>query len=163
MKSISFTVDEAPAGKKRPKFTTIGGYARSYTPADTLNHEQYVKACFLQSARKKIPLKGPLFPAKTPLAVRITCYYPIPKSTSIRRSEQMAAGEILPVVKPDLDNVAKLILDALNGVAWHDDNQITRLEISKVYGDKPHTDVYIETIEGVNHGRTQNVCENDYR
>jgi Holliday junction resolvase RusA-like endonuclease len=63
----------------------------------------------------------------------------------------MAAGEILPVVKPDLDNVAKLILDALNGVAWHDDNQIARLTISKVYGKKPHTDVEIETIEGVNH------------
>lgn len=141
MKSVNFTIDEAPAGKKRPKFTTIGGYARTYTPADTQHHEDFVRVCY------QIGTHGFKFPPKTPLNVLITCYYPIPKSTSKKKAAQMEAGEIIPVVKPDLDNVAKLILDALNGLAWHDDNQIARLEISKVYGEDPHTDVHIETIE----------------
>lgn len=141
MTSVDFTIDEAPAGKKRPKFSTVNGYVRTYTPADTLDNELYVRACYIQRTREK-------FPPKTPLRVNICCWYPMPKSTSKKKAAKMAAGEIIPVVKPDLDNVAKLILDALNGLAWEDDNQIARLEISKVYGEEPHTDVHIETIGG---------------
>ena len=42
-------------------------------------------------------------------------------------------GKLLPTKKPDVDNVAKSVLDALNGVAWLDDSQVVRLEISKSY------------------------------
>lgn len=141
MKSVDFTIQGAPAGKKRPKFTTVNGYTRTYTPADTMHNERLVRACYAWDYH------GFKFPPKIPLYVKLTCYYPIPKSTSKKKAAQMEAGEIIPVVKPDLDNVAKLILDALNGLAWEDDNQIARLEISKVYGEDPHTDVHIETIE----------------
>ena len=40
--------------------------------------------------------------------------------------------------KPDADNYAKLILDALNGVLWRDDAQVVRLFAEKVYCDLAH-------------------------
>lgn len=38
--------------------------------------------------------------------------------------------------KPDADNIGKIILDALNGIAYADDNQVTQLNIKKNYGSK---------------------------
>lgn len=51
-----------------------------------------------------------------------------PKSVSLKKRP-------LPVVKCDLDNLSKIILDAGNGIVWKDDAQIVTLEASKVYGD----------------------------
>ena len=42
-------------------------------------------------------------------------------------------NELFPTVKPDADNVSKIILDALNGLAYYDDNQVTDLTIYKQY------------------------------
>ena len=48
-------------------------------------------------------------------------------------------------VKPDLDNLVKSVLDALNDVAWHDDAQIVELHVSKHYVSSPH--IYITIHE----------------
>jgi Holliday junction resolvase RusA-like endonuclease len=37
------------------------------------------------------------------------------------------------ITKPDVDNLAKAILDALNGVAYEDDSQVYSLEVQKWY------------------------------
>ena len=42
-------------------------------------------------------------------------------------------NELFPTVKPDADNISKIILDALNGLAYYDDNQVTDLTIYKLY------------------------------
>ena len=55
----------------------------------------------------------------------------------------MLAGDLLPCKKPDIDNIAKAVLDALNGVAYGDDNQVTALEVSKHYAAEAHVDVII--------------------
>lgn len=49
----------------------------------------------------------------------------------------MLQGKILPTKKPDCDNIAKIICDALNGVAYKDDKQIVQLLVSKVYSVEP--------------------------
>lgn len=115
MKSIKFTVPGNPFGKQRPKFARMGTYTKTYTPKETTQHEKQVETCFLEVAR------GRRFKEKEPLDIRIIAYYPIPQSTSKKRHKEMLEHRIRPTVKPDLDNVAKLIYDALNGVAWHDD------------------------------------------
>lgn len=116
MKSIKFTVPGNPFGKQRPKFARMGTYTKTYTPKKTTQHEKEVAECFLEVAR------GRRFKEKEPLDIRIIAYYPIPQSTSKKRRKEMLEHRIRPTVKPDLDNVAKLIYDALNGVAWYDDN-----------------------------------------
>lgn len=59
----------------------------------------------------------------------------------------MANDFIRPKTKPDLDNVAKVILDALNGIAYHDDSQVSRLLIEKRYAEEPRVEVMIEYVE----------------
>ena len=72
-----------------------------------------------------------------PLRVRILAKFPIPESWSKKNKEKALKGEIMPNKKPDLDNIAKIILDGLNGVAYTDDKQVTSMEIEKVYSDEP--------------------------
>ena len=45
--------------------------------------------------------------------------------------------------RPDVDNATKAVLDALNGVAWEDDSQVTRLVVEKSYGTEARTTVRI--------------------
>ena len=56
----------------------------------------------------------------------------------------MLKDAISPTKKPDIDNIAKIILDALNKIAFKDDNQITKIEIEKKYAEEEKVYVKIE-------------------
>ena len=56
----------------------------------------------------------------------------------------MLAGDFSPTKKPDIDNIVKIVLDALNKMAFKDDNQITKLEVEKFYSEKEKIFVRIE-------------------
>lgn len=45
-------------------------------------------------------------------------------------------GDIFPTKKPDMDNIGKLVCDALNDIVFEDDVQIVRLNARKIYGEK---------------------------
>lgn len=66
----------------------------------------------------------------------ITACFGIPKSTSKKARTAMLSGQTYPTKKPDVDNVVKIVLDALNGFAWHDDAQVIDLHISKTYTER---------------------------
>jgi len=140
MKQIRFEVPGAPFGKERPKFARRGNYTMTYTPKKTLQHEKEVVAAYMEIA------KGRKFEKGTPLDIRIIAYYPIPKSTSKKKQREMLEHRLRPTVKPDLDNVAKLVYDALNGVAWYDDNAIVDTQVRKFYSDMPRVDVSIRVV-----------------
>ena len=55
----------------------------------------------------------------------------------------MLSGIIFPTKKPDLDNIAKIICDALNGFAYADDSRIVSMMINKEYGENPGVHVSI--------------------
>lgn len=50
------------------------------------------------------------------------------------------------MVKPDVDNVAKIILDAMNNLAWHYDKQVASLAVDKLYGEQTGVHVRIVPI-----------------
>lgn len=58
--------------------------------------------------------------------------------------ERMVIGQVVPTVKPDWDNVGKIVCDALNGIAWHDDAQVTQATVRKLYGPVPMVTVVIQ-------------------
>ena len=76
-------------------------------------------------------------PLKGALVVNVTFRMPIPSSTSKKRKEAMRAGEIPHVKRPDLDNLVKALLDALNKTIIEDDSQIFSLYMKKTNSDNP--------------------------
>lgn len=139
-----FTVPGKPLGKQRPRVLKTG---ITYTPAKTVNYENFVKQIYFVEHRDKKPLEGPV-------RMKIRAYLSIPKSTSKKKREAMMRGEIRPTKKPDWDNMGKIITDALNGIAYGDDKQVVSCLVEKFYSDMPRVQVEIgeeEPREILNH------------
>mgnify|MGYP002528393746 CR=1 FL=1 len=137
---IKITIPGSPIGKGRPKFSTFGGYPKAYTPQKTVNYENLVKLSYQQQCNDKP------YPKEISLRAEIRAYFAIPKSVSKIKRDMMLKGQINPTKKPDTDNIAKAILDALNGIAYYDDAQIVALSIVKMYSDEPRAEVCISTL-----------------
>ena len=135
----NFTVSGIPKAKGRPKFSRVGNYVKTYTPKDTIVYENLVK---LEYERQCDDIYFDDLPTRATLMV----YFPIPKSVSKRKHQEMSVGLIKHDKKPDCDNLAKSILDALNGIAFKDDSQVCELIVHKLYSDEPRVDVTIETL-----------------
>ena len=101
-------------GKGRVRFARAMG--RTYTPDATAEAMQLIRQEWGDR---------PCAPAGVPVTVRIVTMRPIPKS----RPKKIVAEP--DVYKPDADNVAKLVLDALTGVAYEDDAQVVRVCVTK--------------------------------
>mgnify|MGYP002514995471 CR=1 FL=1 len=130
---IGFTVPGKPRGKGRPRFS---GSGRAYTDRDTVAYEDKVVACYRERYRTCLFEEGAVH-------IAITAYYPIPKSATKKMRLAMESNQVLPCKKPDVDNVAKIVLDALNGIAFHDDAQVCRLTVEKFYGE-PRVEIRIK-------------------
>lgn len=131
---ISFTVGGTAVPKQRPR---ISG-RRAYTPKRTKDYEGRV----LQEFRSSYKGIYPAFGKDTPVRISITVRQEIPKSWSKKKRLQAEQGEIVPLSRNgDVDNIAKSILDALNGFAYEDDCQVTTLMITKQYGLNPCAEV----------------------
>lgn len=130
-----FEIPGHPRGKGRPRFTADG---RAYTPSETRAYEQKVKACYLQQCGCH------RFPDDSAIRVWITAVFPVPQSASKAQREKLLSGA--HTHKPDADNIAKAILDGLNGVAYRDDARIADLRVRKQYGEAPKVLVDITEI-----------------
>lgn len=125
--------------KQRPRVALRGSYPKVYTPKETVNYETYVKVLFTERYPDHIPYKSAL-------RLTVDVYRSIPASQSEKKKEMMRNGEIKPVVKPDLDNIIKIICDSLNKIAYADDNVIVDIRARKFYSDIPKVVVEIEEI-----------------
>jgi Holliday junction resolvase RusA-like endonuclease len=137
---VKFEVLGVPVGKGRPKFSTVNGHAVAYTPAKTANYETLVRLSYQQQ------IGAFMFDKDKPLRAIIRAFFPIPKSASKKKREQMEAGKIRHTKKCDADNIAKACLDALNGIAFYDDSQVCELSISKFYGNTPKVEIIIDEV-----------------
>lgn len=138
MQRIKFTIPGEPAGKARPKFSTFNGHVRAITPKQTVSYENLVKLSFGQAYPGAKPIEKDV-----PLLVTITAFFKIPASVSKKKRQEMLDFKISPTKKPDCDNIAKAVLDALNGIAYYDDSQIVTLTVDKLYSDTPRVEVEI--------------------
>lgn len=132
---IEFTIPGEPKAKARPRL----GKGHTYTPTDTVNYENYVKLCYMQTNGKE------WLDEKT-ISAKIDANFAIPKSTSKKNRALMLEGKIRPTKKPDIDNIAKIIFDSLNGIAYKDDSQIVSCIIEKFYWTEPSVDVFLSEI-----------------
>lgn len=113
-----------PVVKGRPRMGKWG----AYTPKRTKDFEGALKDLMAKYFFEK-PLDGPIF-------VSIILGLKKPKKPK----------HLLPLVRGDVDNFSKAVLDAGNGVLWTDDVQICQLAVSKVYAESPYIYLRIELI-----------------
>ena len=133
---IYFDVPGEPFAKQRPRAARKGKYITIYTPVETRNYENKVCKYYNKIYGSKM-LKGPL-------TVEIEGIFSTPNSASKATKSMMLNGEISHTKKPDCDNMAKICLDALNGVAYPDDAIINKLYISKKYGENAMIKILIK-------------------
>lgn len=129
MNRIEFTINGECVPKARPRFSKFG---HVYTTPKTRAYENIVKSTAIDN---RVPC------ITTALRVELIIYKSIPKSFSKKKRELANAGKIYPVVKPDIDNYVKAVLDGLNGVLFVDDKQIVDFRAMKRYSDSPRVEV----------------------
>ena len=144
---IEFTIPGEPRGKSRPRVVRLkNGASTSYTPDKTVAYEALARP----RLRQQWPSVELPFPDKTPVCVTITACFGIPKSASRKTRAAMLSGQNYPTKKPDVDNVIKIVLDALNGFAWHDDAQVVLLQVTKEYTEhEPFVRVQVTEYQDV--------------
>jgi Holliday junction resolvase RusA-like endonuclease len=133
---LTYMVEGNPVGKGRPKFARRGNFVSTYTPAKTRDYEDLIKDAAKQAMGSNELLE-------TPVTVAIYITVPIPASYSKRRTEACLSGSERPIKKPDIDNVAKCFLDAMNEIVYKDDTQVLTLHITKVYGKHGMVEVMV--------------------
>ena len=131
---VEFMVLGAPKGKERPRAAKLRDRTIVYTPKKTKDYEREI------ATADRTQCRGIFSGA---VAIEIHAYYEIPKSASRKRVLDMVSDRERPTKKPDGDNIAKAVCDALNGVAYKDDSQVVDLTVRKYYSKFPHVQVFI--------------------
>lgn len=135
-----FVVSGIPQGKLRPRVVRHNGRTVAYTPIKTKAYEAKIRKAYEQVAEDTEKTKEARY------CVCINAVFKPPTSASKKTKLMMVSGELKPGKKPDVDNLAKVVLDSLNGIAWHDDAQVVNLEVIKMYGTNDHILVSINEV-----------------
>jgi len=140
---IQLTVPGEPQGKQRAKSARIGtgpkAYIKTYTPERTVNYETYIKQLFVVKYPDFVPVEGAL-------ELELTASCTIPASTSKKRKALMESNEIRPTKRPDVDNLVKIVMDALESLAYKNDSQIVDESTHKFFSIRPGLDIKIYEI-----------------
>ena len=109
---FTFEVVGRVVGSARPRVTRHG----TYIPAKTRRYRELIRSCFIEGGGQRM---------SGPMAVKVDVYRELPKSRPKRMESEP------DTFKPDVDNVGKNVLDALNGLAWDDDAGVVDLHVVK--------------------------------
>ena len=132
--NYKFEVPGKIVGKERPRVNT--NTLTVYTPNKTKDYENLILQYFQINNPGCIMLEGRI-------GIEIVAYLKIPKATTKVEKEKMLKGERSPTKKPDIDNIGKVVLDALNKVAFKDDNQVSKILIEKKFAEEEKLEVKI--------------------
>ena len=134
---IRFRVDGVPVAQPRQRQAVRNGFVSNYTP--TKHPVNAFKAACKLSCPETTPASGP---------VELTLMFVMPRPKSMMWKTR-ATPRVPHAKKPDADNLAKSVKDALTGLLWRDDSQVARLHVDKVIAagdEQPHVVVQFEEI-----------------
>ena len=111
-----------------------------FTPAKQRNYMGVIRDFCSEAMGNRPPMEGPV-------NLRIVAIYPWPKTATKKRVA--AEDGAWKFTKPDGDNIAKIVKDSMNKIAFLDDAQCASTTVWKLYGDKPCLRVSVEALKGV--------------
>lgn len=130
-----FEVEGKIVGKERPRVNMNTGFI--YTPNKTKEYERLIQQSFRIKYHNVKTIEGRV-------AINIVAFIKIPKNTSKVKTKEMLDNIISPTKKPDIDNIAKSVLDAMNKFIIKDDNQVSKITIEKRYAEEEKIYIKIE-------------------
>lgn len=133
--SITFTVPVAPRGWARAR--RRGNVY--FLDEASINFRNAVTTFASQAMQRFTLIEGPV-------EMTVISIMPIPESWSRVKRGAALAGQVRPTGKPDSDNLAKGVADALNKVVYRDDAQIVSLHSIKFYGERPEVQVAVSEV-----------------
>lgn len=119
---MEFIVEGDPVGKQRPRFN--GRTRTTYTPRKTKHYETLIRKAYEDTG-------GSILDGYISLSLDV--YFAIPKSYTKEKRLACEHNINRPDKKPDIDNILKIVLDGLNGVAYADDKQVIEVRCRKFY------------------------------
>ena len=128
-----------PQGKGRARSFLRGSHIGHYTPEKTRSYEGMIREAATTEMAGRLPTPDPV-------EVTLTAFFDVPKSYSKTKRAAALGNSLLPAKKPDIDNIIKAFVDALNGVVFKDDCQIVRGVYAKVYGPAPQVVVTVRPL-----------------
>jgi Holliday junction resolvase RusA-like endonuclease len=132
---VSLIVHGDPVPQPRPRITARGSFAHAYTPK---KHPVHVYREDIERAWRRPCFVLPHEPFTGPVTVEITCHFARPQSQLRKDGSPKPSAPAYP--RPDVDNLAKAVLDALTDAgAWGDDSQVVTLAVRKKWSHVAHT------------------------
>lgn len=138
MGRTSFVIMGRPVPKARPRVNGRTGMA--YTPRKTREYELKVRLAWHDQSGVRM-MEG------HPLRASINIWYAVPESYSAAKRKELLSGGAWHIIKPDVDNVVKAVLDGLNGYAIPDDSAVCELHVTKRYAENNAARVEVEIEE----------------
>ena len=142
MDQITFVVPGEPQGQGRPRFSTRGGYARAYDTDRSRDYKVRIKTAAIDQMLRQ----GDIEPMTGPLLISIMATEGVGKSKTKAFRVAALCGNVRPTKKPDIDNIVKAVMDALNGTVYEDDRQVVSLQAWKVYGENPGLEITVKKV-----------------
>lgn len=143
MNAITFSIPGQPMAQQRAGRKSVGAFIRTFDPPQSASYKDTVRTCYADS-RARSTFKRV---EEGPVRLIIVARFDRPASKCSKRTpkpeEWMEGGK-------DGDNIAKIIQDALNHIAWKDDRQVADLHVRKylcAQGVAPFVEVWIQSIE----------------
>lgn len=152
--TLHLTWHGPPKGQPRAKATRRGAFVRMYTPDTADEMKDGIRRLAVEAMAR-----GEWEHATGPVEVVITAYFQRPAShfRRVRGTDVLKQGSpIYHDQKPDADNVAKAVMDALGPAGawqgvWADDKQVAALTVIKMYappGKGPYVEVKVNRLSG---------------
>jgi len=133
------TLEVEPRALPRARHTVRGKYATSYyTKANNQLFDDY-KIAILKALKSLGHTKLPIYDKTVRIALKLTFYMKLPTSWSKKKRDMIVND--YHMIKPDIDNLIKMVLDRASDLIWADDYNIVKIEASKVYSEKPRIEI----------------------
>jgi len=139
LKPIKITI---PGRVKSKQSTTFGG-GHAFTDPKIELYESYVRLCYMEQTKpysEQRMIGGPI-------SLDIFVFFAIPKSKSKKLKEEMKTNKLRPMITPDWDNIAKIVCDGLENVAFGDDKQIVEGSVKKYYDDEARVELILKKLD----------------